>query len=92
MNDFLPNPANLDGSVLIFDTKKYPPIRIESYGEVEVKDLPTLGWLKFDGCGQENLYFTMEDGRRCHIKHVFNPPLDTDKAPTIFEGAIAWIG
>ena len=92
MNDFLPNPANLNGSVLIFDIKKYPPIRIESYGEVEVKDLPKLGWLKFDGCGQENLYFRMEDGRRCHIKHDFNPPLDTDKAPTIFERSIAWIG
>ena len=83
MNDFLPNPANLDGSVLIFDTKKYPPIRIESYGEVEVKDLPTLGWLKFDGCGQENLYFTMEDGRRCYVKNHSYPP---------FERAITWIG
>ena len=92
MNDFLPNPANLKGDVLIFDTKKYPPIRIESYGEVEVKDLPTLGWLKFDGCGQENLYFIMEDGQRCYVKHNFNPPHCSDKVPTVFERAITWIG
>ena len=87
MNDFLPNPANLNGSVLIFDTKKYPPIRTESYGEVEFKDLPKLGSLKFDGCGQENLYFVMDDGRRCYIKHNFR-----DSSAPLFERAITWIG
>ena len=92
LNDLLPNPANLEGGVLIFDIAKYPPTRVEFYGEVEFKDLPKLGWLKFAGCGQENLYFIIEDGQRCYVKHDFNPPLDTEKAPTIFERVSTWIG
>jgi hypothetical protein len=34
----------------------------------ELEDLPRLGWLTITGCGEENLYFTLENGTKGFVK------------------------
>ena len=36
--------------------------------QFELEDLPGLGWVTITSCGEENLYFNLEDGTKAFIK------------------------
>jgi len=36
--------------------------------QYEVSELPSLGWLRFESMGDENLYFVLSDGSRGFVK------------------------
>lgn len=49
-------------------TPEPAPVKLSPLLDFELEDLPRLGWIRITHIGDENVYFTLPDGREGFAK------------------------